>query len=138
MSTQLTMRVEDCILPAPLQFQDQQRISLAVNDFAASSTGLPRLDRGFNIKGDTAGEYEVITLATFRRKLQDRTSSVITGIVDTLKISDSERNDILQEIKNTDGNFVVIQLAANQWCDVPLCFVEKTGAADTTIDVGVV
>jgi len=132
------MRVEDLALPAPLQFQDQQRISLVTNDYAASSSGLPRLDRGFNIKGDTAGEYEVITLATFRRKLQDRTSSVVTGIADMKKISISERNDLLQEIKNTDGNSVVIQLAASQWCDVPLCFVEKTGAADTSVDVGII
>ena len=135
--TQLTMRVEDLILPAPLQFQDQKRISLAVNDYAASSTGLPRLDRGFNIKGNAAGEYEVITLAQFRRKLFDKSSGV--AVADGKKITDTERNLLLQSIK-ADGTVAsrLIQLAASQWCSVPLVFVERTGAADITIDIGII
>jgi len=133
--TQLTMRVEDLILPAPLQFQDQKRVSLVTNDYAASSTGLPRLDRGFNIKGDTAGEYQVITLAQFRRKLFDKSSGVT--VADGKNISEGERNNLLQAIAADEGK-IRIQLAASQWNDCPICFVEKTGAADSTIDIGII
>ena len=133
--TQLTMRVEDLVLPAPLQFQDQKRVSLALNDYAATSTGLPRIDRGFNIRGDTAGEFQVITLAQFRRKLFDKSSGVT--LADPMKISNGERNDILQAIAaDPDEGKITIQLAANQWNDTPLAFVEKTAPADVTIDVG--
>lgn len=132
--TQLTMRVEDLILPAPLQFQDQKRVNIAL-DYAASSTGLPRLDRGFNIKGDTAGEYEVITLAQFRRALFNKSYGV--AIADPFKITNGERNLLLQAIRDdADEGKITIQLAANQWNDTPLVFVEGVGAADTTIDIG--
>jgi len=137
MST-LNMRVEDLILPAPLQFQDQIRVSIAANDYAANSTGLPRLDRGFNIKGDVAGEYEVITLAAFRRKLFDRGTTSV-AVADYFNITNGERNSLLQAIK-LDSTVAsrTIQLAANQWNDCPLVFVEKTNAADATIDIGII
>jgi hypothetical protein len=133
--TQLTMRVEDLVLPGPLEFQDQIRVSLATNDYAASSTGLPRLDRGFNIKGDTAGDYTVITLAQFRRQLIKK--EVVIG--DPFKISDCERNNLLQAITNdADEGKVAMRLEAGQWNSTPLVFVEKTGIPDTTIDVGII
>ena len=131
------MRVEDLILPAPLQFQDQVRVNIAAQDYAASSTGLPRLDRGFSIKGDTAGGYNVITLAQFRRKLFDKNSGVT--VADSLNITDAERNSLLQSIRDdADEGKVPLQLAAYQWNDAPLVFVDKTGAADTTIDIGLI
>lgn len=129
------MRVEDLILPAPTQFQDQKRVSIAANDYAASSTGLPRLDRGFLIKGDTTGEYKVITLAQFRRKLFDKSNGV--AVANPFKISNTERNSLLQAIRDdpNEGK-ITIQLAGNQWSTVPIVFVDKTGAADATIDIG--
>jgi hypothetical protein len=133
--SKMHMQIEDLILPAPLQFQDIKRISLSQNDYAASSDGLPRLDRGFNIKGDSGGEYQVITLAQFRRALFNKSYGVTLG--NPPRVSESERNDLLQAISADEGK-VTIQLAANQWCDTPLVFVEKTGAIDTTIDIGII
>jgi len=135
--TKLHMQVEDLILPAPLQFQDQKRISLAVNDYAASSSGLPRLDRGFNVKGDTAGEYRVITLAQFQRALKNKSYGIAIG--NPFKISDGERNDILAAIAaDANEGKITIQLAANQWNDSPIIFLEKTGAVDQTVDIGII
>lgn len=132
------MRVEDLVLPAPLQFQDQIRVNIhALGDYAATSTGLPRLDRGFNIKGAVDGEYEVITLAAFRRKLFDKTSGVT--VANPFRISLIERNALIQSIK-ADSTVAsrTIQLGANQWNDCALVFVERTGAADVTIDIGII
>jgi len=131
------MQVEDLILPAPLQFRDQIKATLSTHDYAASSTGKVRLDRGFNIKGDTAGEYVVITLAQFRRKLLSMTSGVT--VADAKKPSDVERNAILVAIRDdADEGKQSIYLLAGQWNDTPLVFVEKTGIPDTTIDVGII
>ena len=131
------MQVEDLILPAPLQFRDQIKATLSTHDYAASSTGKVRLDRGFNIKGDTAGEYVVITLAQFRRKLLSMTSGVT--VADAKKPSDVERNNILVAIRDdADEGKQSIYLLAGQWNDTPLVFVEKTGIPDTTIDVGII
>ena len=135
--SKMHMQVEGIILPAPLQFQDIKRISLANNDYAASSTGLPRLVRGFNLKGDQGGEYSVITLAQFERAKANKSYGV--SFADPLKISDTERNDLFQAIAaDADEGKITIQLAANQWCDTPLVFVDKTGAVDQTIDIGII
>jgi hypothetical protein len=135
--TQLTMRVEDLILPGPLEFQDQIRVSLATNDYAASSTGLPRLDRGFNVKGDTAGDYQGITLAQFRRALFNKSYGELVS--DPFSISDGERNDILQAIAaDPDEGKVAMRLQAGQWNDTPLVFVEKTASPDTSVDIGII
>ena len=133
--TQLTMRVEDLILPAPLQFQDQKRVSLVTNDYAASSTGLPRLDRGFNVRGDTAGDYQIITLAQFRRKLFDKSSGVT--VADGKNITEGERNNLLQAIAADEGK-ISIRLQAGQWSDVPAVFLEKTGIPDSSVDIGII
>ena len=131
------MQVEDLILPAPLQFRDVKRVSLATHDYAASSTGKVRLDRGFNLMGDTAGDYTVITLAQFRRKLLSMTSGVT--VADAKKPSDVERNNILVAIRDdADEGKQSVYLLAGQWNDTPLVFVEKTGIPDTTIDVGII
>ena len=131
------MQVEDLILPAPLQFRDQIKATLSTHDYAASSTGKVRLDRGFNIKGDTAGEYVVITLAQFRRKLLSMTSGVT--VADAKKPSDVERNAILIAIRDdADEGKQSVYLLAGQWNDTPLVFVEKTAIPDQTIDIGVI
>jgi len=79
----------------------------------------------------------VITLAQFRRALFNKGYGV--AINNPLKISDSERNDLLQAINNdSDEGKITIQLAANQWCDTPVVFVERTAAADNTIDIGII
>ena len=130
---QLIMQVEGDYLPAPLEFQDQKRVSLATNDYAASSTGLPRLDRGFNVKGDTAGDYQVITLAQFKRQLAKRE----VAIGNPFKISNGERNDLLQAIAaDPDEGKIAIRLEAGQWNSVPIVFLEKTGIPDNTVDIG--
>jgi len=129
------MQVESLILPAPLTFQDVKRVSLATNDYAASSTGLPRLGRGFCLKGDTAGDYQVITLAQFERQLAKRE----VAIADPFKISDSERNDLLQAIAaDPDEGKISIRLEAGQWSDVVVVFLEKTNIPDSTVDIGII
>ena len=133
----LQMQIEDLILPAPLQFRDNQRVTLSVNDYAASSTGRVRLDRGFNLKGDTAGDYQVITLAQFRRKLLDMTNGVVVG--DAKKPSDGERNDILQAIAaDPDEGKISIRLEAGKWNLTPLVFIEKTALPANPVDIGII
>lgn len=129
------MQVEDVYVPAPPNFQDVKRISLT-NDYAASSTGLPRLDRGFCIKSDTSGEYNVITLAQFRRKLFDKSSGV--NLSDPFKISNGERNSILQAIRDdaTEGK-QTLYVTAGEWNKTPLVFVDRTNAIDKTPDIGI-
>ena len=134
---QLIMNIEGNALPAPLEFQDIVEVTMTTNDYAASSTGQPRLARGFNIKSSTAGTWQVITLAQWYRKLADKTSGVT--IVDHKKISDSERNDVLQAIvADSDEGKQNLRLAADEWSAVPLVFVEKTGAPSATFTVGVI
>ena len=131
------MQVEDLILPAPLQFRDVKRVSLATHDYAASSTGKVRLDRGFNLKGDTAGDYTVITLAQFRRKLLSMTSGVT--VADAKKPTDTERNAILIAIRDdADEGKIPIRLEAGKWNLTPLVFIEKTGAPDTSVNIGII
>lgn len=131
-----TMQIEDLVLPVPYVFQDEKQHVFGVNDYAASSTGLPRLDRGFYFKSPTAGTFDVITLRKFRQKLFDKGgANPCPAIVDTKKISNSERNDILQAI-TADGNKETIRLAADQYCAEPLVFVDRSNAASGTIYVG--
>jgi len=132
---QNTMQVEDLILPGPGQIQDVKRVSLATNDYAASSTGLPRLERGFLLRSDTAGEFTVITLAQFRRKLFDKSSGVVLS--DPMKITNGERNSILRAIRDdaSEGK-QTIYVEPGQWNTVPLVFVDMSNAVDTSIDIG--
>ena len=135
--TQLIMNIEGNALPGPLEFQDTIEVTMTTNDYAASSTGQPRLSRGFNIKSATAGTWQVITLAQWYRKLADRTSGI--AIADPFKISDGERNDILQAIAaDADEGKQNIPLAANEWNTTPLVFVEKSGAPVATFSVGII
>jgi hypothetical protein len=132
---QQTIQVEDLILPGVGQVQDVKRISLVTNDYVASSTGLPRLDRGFYLRSDTAGEFEVITLSQLRRKLFDKSSGIT--LADPLKISNSERNDLMQAIAADEGK-ITIYVEPGVWNGVPLVFVEKTGAAVDHLDIGII
>ena len=135
--TQLIMNIEGNALPAPLEFQDTIEVTMTTNDYAASSTGQPRLSRGFNIKSGTAGTWQVITLAQWYRKLADKTSGVV--IADHKKISDSERNDVLQAIvADSDEGKQNLRLAADEWSPVPVVFVEKSGAPTATFTVGII
>jgi hypothetical protein len=133
-----TMQIEDLILPVPDSFQDEFQHAFGANDYAASSTGLPRLDRGFYFKSPTAGTFQVITLRKFRQKLFDKGgANPCPAISDTKKISDGERNDILQAI-TADGNKETIRLGADEYNSVPLVFVDRSNAASSTIYVGVI
>ena len=133
---QQTIQVEDLILPGPGQIQDVKRVSLATNDYAASSTGLPRLDRGFFLKSNTAGTFNVITLRAFRQKLFDKSSTAV-AVADYKKISNSERNRILRAIK-TDGNDETIYVEPGVFNDTHLVFVDKTNAEVDHVYIGVV
>jgi len=130
-----TMQVEDLVLPVSYAFQDEIQVSLTTNDYAASSEGLPRLDRGFFIKSPVAGTFQVITLRQFRKALFNKSYGIT--LANPLHISNSERNDILQAITADEGKRT-IRLAADQYNAEHLVFVEKTGAASNTIYVGIV
>ena len=127
----MTMKVEDVIIPGPGVIQDTREVSLTGNDYAASSTGLPRLDRGFYLKSDTAGEFDVITLAQFRQKLFDKSSGVTLS--DPMKIGNGERNTLLRDITKR-----TIFVNAGEWNEVPLVFVDRSNAASNQIYIGLI
>lgn len=117
-------------LAAPLAFEDIRNVTLTV-DYAASDAALSevKLNRGFFFKGITAGTYRAITLYQFNKQLK------ATNTVYGVRISDVQRNTILQEIVAA-GNYVDLYLAAYQWSDSPVVFLERTGAASTSINIG--
>ena len=87
------------------------------------------LFRSFFFKGTTAGTYRAITLYQFNKQLKN------TNTVYSAKITDVQRNTILQEIVAA-GNYVDLYLQGYQWVDSPVVFLERTGAASTSINIG--
>ena len=129
-STQLEFNVNGENLTAPLAFEDIRLIDLSV-DYAASDSANSevRLRKGFFFKGGTAGRYRAITLYQWRKQLAK------TNVTMSDPITDTQRNSVLQEIVAAD-NYVDIYLAAYQWVDTPVVFLERTGAASTIVNIG--
>ena len=129
--TQLQSSVFGENIDAPLFFEDIRNVSLAANDYAASDAkdSEVRLNRGFFFKGTAAGTYRAITLYQFNKQLKTTTTTF------SAKITNAQRNLILQEIVAA-GNYVDLYLAAHQWSDTMVVFLEKTGSASNTINIG--
>ena len=129
-STKLEFGVFGEDFSAPVAFGDIRNVTLTA-DYAASDAALSevKLERGFFFKGATAGTYRAITLYQFNKQLK------ATNTVYGVRISDVQRNTILQEIVAA-GNYVDLYLQGYQLVESPVVFLERTGAASTSINIG--
>jgi len=90
----------------PLVFSDIQYYDLTVSgDYEVSGA---QLDKGVFFKGDVAGVYTVVTLASY------------------------VANDYALLAADTSKMY----LAAYQWCDHPVCAIAELNAASTDLNLG--
>ena len=86
---------------------------------------LARINKGFFMKSDTAGTFQVITLRQYLdaggNQYRDPTAV--------------ERDAVITDVFNA-VNYVELQLAAYQWSDVALVWVDATNAASLDINIG--
>ena len=130
-STQLEFNVNGENITAPLAFEDIRLIDLSSDYAASDSPGSEvRLKKGFFFKGNTAGKYRAITLYQWKKGLDAYTGTVSDPI------SDAQRNLVLQSIVAAN-NYVDLYLAAYQFSDCPVVFLERTGAASTVVNIGI-
>ena len=130
-STQLEFNVNGENLTAPLAFEDIRLIDLSEDYAASDSAGSEiKLKKGFFFKSETAGKFRAITLYQFRKALLAWPAPVAA------KIPDSTRNDILQSIVAA-GDYVDVYLAAYQWVDCPVVFLEQGGSASNIVNIGI-
>ena len=106
---------------APLVFSDIIDHSLSGdNDFEAL---LGQLDKGVFFKSTTAGAFTCVTWAQY----WDNGGSTATSAAERAAAIDAA-------ITATD--VVSLKLAAYQWCDTPVVFIDATGAAANALNIG--
>jgi hypothetical protein len=106
-------------------FSDILYHNLANADYVVDTA---RLQKGVFFKADTAGAYRVITLAQYRAAGGDQWDA---GTPPT----SIQRNAILQAIV-TAGNDVNLYLAAYQFSDVSVVWIDKGGGVGSNINIG--
>ena len=118
MSETLRFNVEGKQLDQPVSFYDITYKDLTSVDYVASDTG-----KGVYFKGDTAGKYRCITLTQYNKAGGTSTDT------------DAVRDALILVIVAA-ANYVDLYLAAHQWADSPVVFIETTGAAGTNLNIG--
>ena len=130
-STQLEFNVNGENLTAPLAFEDIRLIDLSADYAASDSAGSDvRLTKGFFFKSETAGLFNAITLYQWKRGLAAYTGTISDPITDV------QRNSVLQFIRD-NGDKVNLYIAAYQWVDTPVVFLESDNAASVIVNIGI-
>lgn len=120
-TTKLEFVVDGQNLNAPLAFSDIEYASLSGNDYAVSGS---RLRKGVFFKSNTSGSFMVITLAEYRRRGGE-------DYDDNAPPTTGQRNTILRACTKQ-----TVYLAAYQWVDVPVVFIDKSSAASNNLNIG--
>ena len=107
--------------PAPLVFNDILYYDITSVDWTATGG---YLDTGIFFKGDTAGYYTCVTYAQY----------LLNG-GDIAADASAKAAAIAKAI--SDGDTAKIYLAAYQWTDVNIVFIDATSAASTNLNLGI-
>lgn len=124
-STQLSANVEELSVTVPVIFGDLLYHDLS-SDYTAPGS---RYIKGVYFRGDVSGKYRCVTLAQFHAYGGD-------AYRDGPAPNDTQRDAIITAAVN-DSAYVDVYLAAYQWVDCPVMFIESTDAAGTNLNIGI-